>query len=383
MTKKITFPWLSLLILFTHSIAFAMSSPGDEFSQKLFSSLLDSREANNIIFSPYIIRQALGIAASGARGLTQKQLGRFQETVKVNPPQKLMVANRLWVQIGYPLHEQYMNTSEKNFGIRPWMVDFTKAPDFLKDRVNGWVEEMTAGKIKSIITEDSVDETMKMMLTSALYFKGDWATPFDRERTEKDEFVSASGKSASVPFLQTTGAFKVSSSTEARVLELPYVGGELVMLIILPSSKHGLESTVKALRYEALDRWMGSFSPEILSVSLPAFNYEATYDLTQTLQSNGIEAPFSKEEADFSGMNGKKDLYLGRAFHKSYVSVSAAGTEGGAGSSIRMKEAAREPASATATFKVNRPFIFAVLPRNSRNLGNALLLGAVRNLEAK
>lgn len=357
----------------------AAQNAGAEFSFRLYKNILKSHSSKNFVFAPYALRTALGMTALGARGRTQRQLGRAPDpwVSKKEPSYKLYLANRLWVQMGFSLLDGYMVASDKNFGVRPWMVDFTKAPDFLTDRVNRWVAERTLSKVKSMVTENLVDSSMRMILTSAAYFKGDWVYPFNPLENQKEKFINDSGKKTTTEFIHKRGSFNYLSTEGNQIIELPYLDGELALVIILPSAEDGLLDLERSLKIEKVDQWLSVVAPKDLRISLPKFEFQSDFELKESFNAMGISDAFSPEAADFSGMTGRKDLYLSTWVHKAFIGLGESGTEAASSS---LGRASRSLASVSSlaqssneeTFKANHPFIFMV---RHRSTGSILFFG--------
>ena len=256
-----------------------------------------------------------------------------------------------------------MEASENNFSFRPWMVDFTKAPDFLANRVNDWVEERTFGKIRNFLTEESIDPSTKMLLTSALYFQGEWAKPL----------ALIAPKSQ---FMQVTGNFNYFQDKDLQVLELPYMDGDTSMVLALPSVACGLSDLEGSLNGETLGKWMSQAKSRDVHVIIPKFGFDSTLELSEVLKATGVEDPFLPENADFSGMMGVKKLYLGRVSHKTLISVTEFGTEAESESNTVSppEEPGRKIASTPALFEANRPFLFGI---RHKHLSTYLLMGRV------
>ena len=356
-------------ILLLSDWSFGSTNSALESSLKMFKSLAKGAEVDNFVFSPFAIRTGLGMTALGAKGKTQRQLGKAPDLgpLKKEPPTPLILANRLWVQYGFPLYESYKETSEKNFGEHPWMVDFTKAPDFLKDRVNGWVEEKTQGKLKGFISEDSVDPTSKMLLTIGVYFKSQWMSPFSKGFTRSDEFRSGHGEALNVSYLHKVASYPYFKNEKWQVLELPYSDADLSVLIVLPRSRQGFSQMEQSLEPETLEQWIDGLHLKDVDIDLPKFEFQSSFEISETLKSIGVVDAFSPTEADFSGMTAVKGLYLGRTIHKTGFGLTEEGTEAAA---ISAESAARNPASSLSpeTFHVNRPFLFMVRHKPSRSL---------------
>jgi serine protease inhibitor len=333
---------------------------------------------------------------------------------------ELRVANALWGEKTYPFQQSYIDTIHKYYrtgGLFP--VDFRNDYGGARKRINGWVEEQTASRIKDLIPADAVDEEtkklMRLVLTNAIYFKGEWAEVFAEGQTKDEDFLLAGGGKARVPLMRRGGmgsaryaAFRGDGTffdTPARVpfgnvdektvypdergftvLELPYKGGEVAMLVILPRSADGLEALEKQLTSKDLGTWVGKLRQRRVHVFLPKFKVETKYDLGQALQGLGMVRAFKDARqpggAQFDGMSQSQDpaqkLYVSKVLHKAFVEVNEKGTEAAAATAVMMLEKSAAPASVpfTPTFRADRPFLFLVRDRQS---GSVLFLGRVLN----
>lgn len=377
MRFRIAYVGITLWVLLSTLESYAAINAGNDFSIRLFRSLGRSKKPENLVISPYAIRWGLGMAAAGAKGKTQRQLGKAPDSLPLKDPSyRLLMANRLWVQNGIPLQDGYLEGLDKTFGIRPWIVDFTKAPDFIKDRMNGWVLEKTAGKISDFIHEDSIAPNLKMVLGSAISFKASWMAPFDRALTKESYFVGSSQKKTKVPFVNRTGFFHYAKEQNAQLVELPFLDGEFSFVLILPRESGSLADFEETLKSETLDRWVGDLTLKEVSLSIPKFEVSTSVEISEQLKLQGIVDPFLAESADFSGMSGNKDLVLDRVFHKTQFLFMEEGTEVG---SVAGPIVNRSPSSESnpVLFKVDHPFLFVVRHRMS---GTIVIMGSIEKL---
>ncbi len=341
----------------------------------------------------------------------QSQYGQYE----------LRVANALWGEKSYPFKQPYIDTIHKYYrtgGLFP--VDFRNDYEGARKRINGWVEEQTANRIKDLIPANAVDEEtkklMRLVLTNAIYFKGEWAEVFAEGQTKDEDFTLAGGRKVRAPLMHRGGmgsaryaAFRGDGSffdTPARVprgkvdektvypdergftmLELPYKGGEVAMLVILPRSTDGLEALEKKLTAENLTAWVGKLRQRGVHVYLPKFKVETKYDLGKTLQGMGMVRAFNDpraaDGAQFDGMSQSQDpaqkLYVSKVLHKAFVEVNEKGTEAAAATAVMMampKSAAPVSVPFTPTFRADRPFLFLIRDRQS---GSILFLGRMVN----
>jgi serine protease inhibitor len=333
---------------------------------------------------------------------------------------ELRVANALWGEKTYPFKQSYIDTIHKYYrtgGLFP--VDFRHDYEGARKRINAWVEEQTANRIKDLIPANALDaeaqKLLRLVLTNAIYFKGEWAEVFAEGRTKDEDFTLAGGRKVRVPLMHRDdmGAARYAAfrgdgtffDTPARVpfgkidektvypdesgftaLELPYKGGEVSMLVLLPRSADGLEALEKKLTSENLAAWVGKLRQRSVHVYLPKFKVETEYDLGKTLQGMGMVRAFidprAADGAQFDGMTESQDpaqkLYIGKVLHKAFVEVNEKGTEAAAATAVMMPLAEAAPASVpfTPTFRADRPFMFLVRDRQS---GSILFLGRVVN----
>jgi serpin B len=251
-----------------------------------------------------------------------------------------------------------LEASDRNFDVRPWLVDFTKAPDFLRDRINGWVEEKTNNKVKDFINIDAVDGSMKMLLSSVIFFRADWAIPFERGGTREEVFTVFPGKTLKASFMKTTGTFKHKKLNDFQILELPYLEKDIVMDIFLPDSAQGLEGIEDALSSNGIEPLLSEMTPTEVSVLLPKFEIGATLDVTEGLKSLGVVDAFSPDSADFSGMTGKHDLYLSKMYQKAIIAMSESGTTASASGTFLLRKPASQ--SSAISFNADHPFTFLI-----------------------
>jgi serpin B len=367
---------LSFCLLGFTQMGRAGSLPGAEFGMRLFRSVVQAKAKENLVLSPYAIRVALGMMALGAHGNTLRQLGKPPElwTQKKDSSYKLLLANRLWVNSKTPLLPNFLDLSEKTFGVRPWMVDFSKAPDFIAERMNGWVEERTAGRINEVISVDEINPDTSCFLSSAIYFKGSWMSPFRHSETQVGAF-----QASQVDYLHKLGSFMVDQGPEYQVVDIPYSDGEVALMVILPLSPDGLSGLERHLSQDTWNEFSSHLSLKTVDLMLPKFALSSKLELVEILKGLGIIDPFDPEKANFSGMTGKKNLYLSKMTHQTTLALSEEGTEAdvASGSAVSvpaspehaeskafagdrtLASVAVEPA-APIQFHADHPFIFVI-----------------------
>lgn len=366
---------------------------GNQFAFDLYGKLAES-EKGNLFYSPYSVHTALSITAPGARGDTRDQmvkvlhlpnddqkaiasgeLGRYY-----GQPRKsfeLSVANAVFGQKNFPWRPEFLKLQEENFGAGFREADFQTNPDTERVRINKWVESQTHDRVKDLLRPDHITVDTRMVLANAIYFKGTWATQFPPKKTRDVMFHLADGGRINVPMMYEDVKCRwgnLDGVSGAKILELPYSGGELSMVILLPNLPDGLPVIERKLSPEALSKWIEEMFPasKAVGVSLPKFRFDRAYDLPQKLKSLGMVDAFVPFKADLSGMASSRDLFISAVAHKAFIDVNEEGSEAAAATAVVSGEAFGFPPAFTA----EHPFLFLI--RDVKH-GTILFMGRVMN----
>jgi serpin B len=347
----------------------------------------------NLFYSPFSISTALAMTYAGARTDTQTQMANAMH-FSANQDQlhsafallrqkleasvaggqiQLNVANSLWPGKGYRLLKAFLSLAQKSYEVKITPVDFNEE-EAARNTINDWVEERTQHRIKDLIAPDVLDAATRLVLVNAIYFKGDWAFPFDGSLTTQAPFFLADpGGTVQMPMMRRMHSFRYAEDEGLQMLELPYAGQELSMLVLLPREIKGLTGLEGSLDNENLAKWIGSLAATEVEVSLPRFELAFPFRLDEALKSMGMKDAFSSQ-ADFSGMDGSRELYLGAVLHKAFVAVNEQGTEAAAATAAIMTQKA---VSISANiFRADHPFIFLI---REKLTGSILFIGRVAN----
>ena len=319
----------------------------DRFALDLYGRL--RHQPGNLFLSPSSIAMALAIAYAGARGETARQMAATlhfthppdQPPAPSDAPTRpaggqgceLSSANALWGQEGLPFRPEFLRFVDAHYGAGLNMVDFRADPEAARRVINAWVERRTGDRIKDLIGPSALDPSTRLVLTNAIYFKAAWAAPFPAQATRDDDFRTSKGAAIRVRMMEQTGTFGYFDGVDFEALELPYRGGDLSMVVVLPKARAGLGVIEGSL---AID-WLPKLAPRRVAVALPEFKVEAGFELQDALQSLGMKDAFSDDRADFSGMTGTRDLSIAKAIHKAFVDVNEEGTEAAAATAVVMK----------------------------------------------
>ncbi len=366
----------------------------NRFALDLFREVQGNSE--NIIFSPYSISTVLAMCYSGAGGETATEMaevlyfppkGEISQN-NIDPAVKILndkilssdtlegteinLANAIWAQEGFGFLPAYIENIEKWYDAPMTEMDFLNdaSREEARQEINGWVEENTRQKIKDLISQGVLDASTRMVLTNAIYFNGQWQWSFEKNMTRPSLFHMNSAQSDMIDFMHMNKAIPYYEDEDVQAIKLPYKQGRMSMMIILPGKLEGWELLSRLIDYERLLKMESGFETKEVSLSLPKFSFEMKTNLSKELSSMGMEKAFGMG-ADFSGMNGKLDLYIDEVIHKAFIEVSENGTEAAAatGAVISLKSALRDEPE---VFNADHPFLYLI---RDHETGSIIFMG--------
>ncbi len=364
------------------------------FAVELYRRL--SVAEGNLFFSPHSISTALAMTYAGARGNTEGEMMQalcfslrqeelhpaFAELeseiarAQASGDVALHVANSLWPHANYPFLDEFLELLQKHYGVSITPVDYADA-EAARETINGWVEQRTLEKIRELIPQGILNALTRLVLVNAIYFKGDWQSGFEPERTEETPFYLGSGATVQVPMMTQVFTFGYAEDDDLQILELPYAGENFSMVVLLPKEKDGLERLEQKLNLTNLGRWRNRIDKRRVKVFLPKFKTSSMFRLDDTLKAMGMNDAFDERRADFSGMDGKELLYLAAVLHKAFVDVSEEGTEAAAATAVVVGRKMSAPSGSPPpppVFRADRPFLFLI---QENTTGCILFLGRV------
>lgn len=363
------------------------------FALQLYSKLQST--PGNLIFSPYSISSALAMTCAGARGATARQMeqvlhldqvgtnfsaqfGQLDADLKqAQGSNELSVANSLWPQEKYPVRTEFLKLLKQDFGATVTPANYTSQAPQARAAINRWVDEKTRHKIPEIIGPGTLNALTRMVLVNAIYFKGTWQSPFPESATRPDKFYLDPGTTITVPFMHRRGHFQYAESPQWQLLALPYAGGQLEMILLLPRSRDGIAQLESNLSQVHLKDWLAEAKDQNVAVALPKFKMATSLKLSDILRGLGMTDAFSPDRADFSGVDGKTHfLYLSAVLHKAYVEVNEKGTEAAAATAVTMKALAVRLDERPRKFRADHPFLFCI---RDASTGSLLFMGRVSN----
>ena len=364
-----------------------------QFAISFFTALISQDSEENVLCSPASISSALALVAAGSRGntldeirkvfslnhdsfsdLASKVLKEMKETSQgCHGTCALNAANGLWLEQDFEALKSYTDFL-KAFEVVVSKADFKNNSKEAAANVNKWVSDITNGKIMKLFPDGQLDENTKAVLVNALYFKGSWATPFDKTLTKKSDFhVSPSTPPISVDMMFHSGDFKYLYQDDCALVQLPYASGEFTMTVLVPHETDGLNSIQSSLNLDRITAWMESLQgteKETVDIYLPKFKVSQKIDMKSHLAGLGVKDMFTNK-ADLSGISGGKDLYVSSAFHQAVVEVNEEGTEAAASTGFGISFMSLPP-----EVRADRPFLFWITSSKTNSL---LFLGKVHN----
>lgn len=347
-----------------------------------------AQSGDNVFLSPYGIASALAMTYEGARGDTAAQMSEslhfgvpparlrpaFQELDQALAPAAdagyaLHVANALWGMQGHKFEPAFVEVLRTAYDAPLHQVDFAES-EAARATINDWVAEATRHKIDELIPSGMLDEMTRLVLTNAIYFKGDWAVTFDAKATKPQPFQVLQGKPVKTPLMHQVGTFGYAESAAAQVLSLPYAGKALSMVVVLPRQADGLSALEAGLDAAALEALTQELTQRKVSVFLPRFQVKSSFSLADELAALGMKDAFDPDRADLSGMDGTRALYVKDVVHESFVEVNEEGTEAAASTGVVV--GVRSAGPPPPEFRADRPFLFFI---RHEDTGSILFLG--------
>lgn len=328
---------------------------------------------------------------------------------------ELRIANALWAAKDFELRTNYVDAINRYYGTKGIHVcDFASDPKGSAAQINQWVSEHTADKIPTIVDPKALSELTRLVLTNAIYFKAPWAEPFEVRNTKQRDFTLSDGTKVKRPLMHATdtyvyGAFNhdgtwfdtphrvpINNDTTNEVptypsnngfslIEIPYHGGEISMVVIAPQDPANLEAIEALLTADNFEGWLEQSKSRRTKLYLPRLKLETSYMLSDsTLRAMGIKKLFAAGDADLTGIYDKslkdEDLYVSKVIHKTFLEVNEEGTEAAAATAV-IADAAATSINPTRPFypefRADRPFILAI---RDRVTGTVLFLGRINEI---
>jgi serpin B len=376
-------------------------SANSAFAVDLYGAL--AKSPGNLVFSPFSVSTAFAMAREGARGETAAQMDRalhvpagmgtkFADLLDtLNSPRyttrpgpggreekirtyELAVANGLFGDDDWPIHDAYRRTIADAFGGELTTLDFGRSEP-ARVAINRWVEGKTRARIRDLVPPGQITQATKLVLANAVYFKAAWHREFSTHATIDGPFHSPGGD-VKARLMRDTDTFAYAETPDLQVIEIPYLNGDASMFVVLPRANDGLPALEKALTPAALDGWLRSLSGEEVELTLPRWRHTVATDLGGAMKGLGMALAFDELKADFTGIAPKPSLYITSALHQAFISVDEEGTEAAAATALVMAPTAAAPGAQRKpkTFLADHPFLYGIRDRATKTV---LFLGRV------
>jgi serpin B len=346
----------------------------------------------NIFFSPYSVSTCLAMTYGGARGDTAKQMARVlhfgsdQKQVSESfaslqrqlngaggqGSNQFEVANALWAQQAHPFRPEFLAIARDQYQANIDQADFKTSAEAVRSKINQWVAQKTQERIKDVLPPGSVDAMTRLVLANAIYFKGAWAVPFRETETRPQAFHLSQSSQVQVPMMHQSESVRYMEDENLQAVEIPYSGNRLSMIVLLPRRISGCGDLEARLTPGMLARSLAQMKQQKVEIFLPRFKQDSAFELNGSLAKMGMPDAFGPD-ADFSGMDGTRQLFISGVFHKAWVEVNEQGTEAAAATVTTMKALSiARPLAPPPVFRADHPFIFMI--RDMRE-GSILFLG--------
>jgi len=366
---------------------------GERFARDLLVQLHGS---DNLAISPASIESCVLLALGGARGQTANQmaamlhlpndsrqevgtlLDRLQRLARGGDQKTnaaaLVIANSAWIDKSLPVNEPFEKLLKTNDRATLRQVDFVRQTDVARKDINNWVDTATRGKIAQLLAPGVLDDSARLVLVNAIYFKGGWLLPFKKENTKQQAFQVSETRSADVPLMHMTDQVRYAETDTYQVIELAYVNSDLAMVVWLPRKIDNLALVERQIAERGIASSLERLGTTEVELFLPRFRVDATLGLRDTLAGLGMKDAFS-DAADFSGISSQP-LNISAVVHRALVEVDEIGTEAAAATGVIARTTAARDRIEKKVFRADHPFMFAI---RQRMTGDVLFLGRVAN----
>ncbi len=358
--------------------------------------------SGNVFFSPFSVLTAMSMAQEGANGdtacqmqtvldldpLASTRLPAFQTFLNTlnapSQPYTLLTSDNLWVQQGFSLLPSYINNMKNYYESGINNVDFINDPAGSVNTIDGAVSQQTAGYIPKLLSPSDLSPLTRLVLTNAVYFKGDWDIQFETTNTNSQSFYLEGGSSEPVSMMHLSLNAPIGDfNGVAKVLALPYKNSGASMFIFLPPVG-GTATLEGAMTASNLQSWLASNRASLttrggfsVNLALPKFTFSTQYDLGSAFPTLGMTLAFQhptppNNGADFSGIDGMRDLYIQKVIHQAYVGVDEKGTTAAAATAVVIGTI--NAVIISQAFIVDHPFVFLIVDNSA---GTILFMGRV------
>jgi serpin B len=310
--------------------------------------------------------------------LTHEGTGALTRQMRSVTGCELNAANAMFVAKDIPWRKEFLDITRRHYESQIFTADFLGQPDGARTSINGWVGKQTRNRIRDLIPQGSVQSDSKIVLVNAIYFKGLWNSPFSKNQTMKSDFFLTANNRTPTQMMFQSGPFLYGENKAVQVLGMPYKGGELMMVVVLPRERNGLATIEKDLTGRDFQNWLRQLANHpTVETYLPRFKLEQRLDMAETLSAMGMSELFTNQ-ANLRAMANYR-LKVDKVIHRAFLELQEEGTEAAAATVVAAVVGSPPGARFTEppprpVFRANHPFLFSIVDRRSDSI---LFLGRV------
>uniref|UniRef100_A0A3P8TR31 Antithrombin-III n=1 Tax=Amphiprion percula TaxID=161767 RepID=A0A3P8TR31_AMPPE len=370
----------------TNPRVWELSKANSRFALSLYKQMaLSKTPESNIFMSPISVSTAFAMTKLGACNQTLQQIMEVFEfnTIKEKTSDQvhfffaklncrlyrkkdetteLISANRLFGEKSLVFNETYQDISETVYGAKLLPLNFKENPEMARVTINNWISNKTENRIQDTLPQGALDSTTVLVLVNTIYFKGQWKNKFDKDNVFASDFHVSKSRSCPVNMMYQEAKFryKYFPDDEVQLLEMPYRGDDITMVIILPKRDTPLSRVEESLDLKKLSGWLDQMEETTVSIHIPRFRVGDSFSLKEKLQAMGLTDLFSSEKASLPGMlaDGSDALYISDAYHKAFLEVNEEGSEAAAATAVVAIGRSINPFR--EVFLVDRPFLLLI-----------------------
>jgi len=369
----------------------------NKFAFNVFKEISKDESNKNVFISPLSISMALTMTYNGARENTKAEMNKVlgyegMDDDKINNDYKILhsylenldknikvnISNSIWIREGEDINKEFININKDIFGAKVDNLDFTKPSSV--DKINNWIEKSTNKMIKDML-KGPIDGNVIMYLINAIYFKGQWQDPFDKNNNITEEFTNSKGEKSKVDFMRKIAASDKTfygEKDDFQAIKMPYDSGKVSMYAVLPKEGLDIDSFINTLdmdKWNSIKKSIGK-EKEAVNVSFPKFQIEyGAKELKEPLIALGMKDIFS-DAANLSGI--REGIYVSSVLHQGKIEVNENGSEAAAVTIVEVRETAMPIIDETKEFIANRPFVFIIEDEES---GTILFMGKLEEVK--
>jgi serpin B len=329
----------------------------------------------NILLSPLSTYYALLVAYEGSKNKTKQEFEKVlylgnqgsikndfihNHTSKSDSCSFYSVSNAIWVDKSVKIDEVYRNSLEHKYLSDFEQTDFTNA-NLAVSNINGWVSEKTNRRINEIVSSANINSETKMLISNAVYFKGEWLNKFEKQKTISAPFFTSVENQYKIDFMNMTENLQYFENDEYQFISKPYKDSNFSFCIILPKKLFGIEEIEKKLNTDFFKETLDSTYSAKTLLSIPKLKLESSSKLKDALKNVGLKTAFTSE-ADFSGITKEAPLMLGQVLHNTWIELDEEKTEAAAATAVVVRITGLP---SYKVFKADHPFVFFVMDNRS------------------